>query len=147
MIVAESTGSILNDPSQTLVCPVNTVGVMGKGLALAFKDKWPSLLQPYRDACFVSHFKRHGIFVYDVEPGKKVLCFPTKRHWKYRSRVEWIDWALEILARDYEKYGITSLAIPAVGCGEGKLEWKVVYDLIKYWLGDKCPLPVTVYLP
>lgn len=147
MIIAESTGNILTDPAQTLVCPVNTVGVMGKGLALAFKEKWPKLIYPYRDACYISHFKREGVLAVDVEPGKKVLCFPTKRHWKYKSKIEWVDAALVRLSQDYEKLGITSLAIPAVGCGEGGLEWEDVHNLIKHWLGDRIELPVTVYLP
>jgi O-acetyl-ADP-ribose deacetylase (regulator of RNase III) len=147
MIIAESTGNILNDVSQALVCPVNTVGTLGKGLALEFKNRWPKLLYPYRNACFDGTFNRDGIFVHDVEEDKKVVCFPTKRHWRYKSRIEWIDRGLMYLSRDYEKHGITSLAIPAVGCGEGGLEWEMVYNLIKIWLGEKHPLPVTVYLP
>lgn len=147
MIIAESTGNIIHDAAQTLVCPVNTVGTLGNGLALYFKLNWPELDQPYRTACYENHFKQHGVFMFDVNEDRKILCFPTKRHWRNKSRVEWIDAALEVIARDYEKLGITSLAIPAVGCGHGQLEWETVYNLIKHWLGENCKLPVTVYLP
>lgn len=147
MIVEELRGNILTSSAQTLVCPVNTVGVMGNGLALYFKLKFPEMFEAYRYACAANHFKRKGVFVYDVSPEKKILCFPTKRHWRYNSRIEWIDRGLEVIAEQYQDYGITSLAIPPIGCGKGKLEWEQVYNLIKIHLGERIPLPVTVYLP
>lgn len=147
MIIAESHGNILKSNAQTLVCPVNTVGTLGNGLALYFKLNYPEIDDPYKFACFQGHFKREGVIAIDVNDGKKVLCLPTKRHWRNKSRLEWIDAALMKIASDYDKLGITSLAIPAIGCGHGQLEWEPVYNLIKHWLGDNCALPVTVYLP
>jgi O-acetyl-ADP-ribose deacetylase (regulator of RNase III) len=120
---------------------------MGAGLARDFKQEYPAMFEAYRTACFLNHFKYKGIFVYTVSPDRKILCLPTKRHWRYNSRLEWVDRALEIVAQTYKDYGITSLAIPAVGCGKGRLEWDQVYNLIKQHLGDSIDLPVTVYLP
>lgn len=146
MIVAESTENILTSDIQTLVCPVNTVGVMGAGLAKDFKETYPGLEEAYKRFCWAGMFARKGVFVYTVSPTRKVLCLPTKRHWKYNSRIEWIDHALGVVAQDYEKYGITHLAIPAVGCGKGKLEWDDVYNVIKNHM-NRIPLNVTVFLP
>lgn len=146
MIVAETYGNILKDPAQTLVCPVNTVGVMGKGLALDFKTMYPDMYAPYQWACRVEVFRRQGFYVYNHSKERKILCLPTKRHFKFRSKIEWVDYGLEKIAETYEEYGITSLAIPAVGCGEGRLSWDDVYPLIKHHLG-RIALPVTVYLP
>jgi O-acetyl-ADP-ribose deacetylase (regulator of RNase III) len=146
VIIAESTGNILKSDIQTLVCPVNVVGVMGAGLAMEFKLQYPAMYEAYRRFCWAGLFERKGIFVYTVSPTRKILCLPTKRHWKYRSKIEWVDQALATIASDYEKYGITELAIPAVGCGKGKLEWEDVYSLIKNHM-NRIPLDVTVYLP
>jgi O-acetyl-ADP-ribose deacetylase (regulator of RNase III) len=146
MIIAEIVGNILQTEAQTLVCPVNTVGVMGNGLALYFKLNYPDLFVAYQKACAMGWFARKGIFVYTVSPTRKILCLPTKRHWKYKSRIEWIDKALYIVARDYEEYGITSLAVPAIGCGKGQLEWEDVHNLIRGHL-NTIDISVTVYLP
>lgn len=146
MIIAERKGNILESECQTLVCPVNTVGVMGNGLALAFREEYPGLLVAYQRFCWAGLFARKGFFVFDVSETRKVLCLPTKRHWRYNSRIEWVDMALARVASDYAEYGITSLAIPAVGCGKGRLDWDDVYNLIKNHM-NRIPLNVTVYLP
>lgn len=146
MIIAERTDDILESECQTLVCPVNTVGVMGNGLALQFKNTYPGLFDAYKQFCNQGLFKTKGIFVYTVSPTKKILCLPTKRHWKYNSRIEWIDLALGIVAEEYADYGITSLAVPPIGCGQGNLDWEEVYNLIKNHF-NRIPLNVTIYLP
>jgi O-acetyl-ADP-ribose deacetylase (regulator of RNase III) len=146
VIVTESTDNILSSDIRTLVCPVNVVGTMGAGLALHFKNEFPGLNEAYQKFCWAGLFARKGIFVYNVSSTRKILCLPTKRHWKYKSRIEWVDHALSIVARDYEEYGITHLAIPAIGCGHGGLVWENVYNLIKNHL-DPIPLNVTVFLP
>lgn len=146
MIIAESKGNILACDVQTLVCPVNTYGVMGNGLAFDFRTQYPDLYPNYQHACATSVFARQGIYVYRHDDDRLILCMPTKRHWKFNSRLEWIDAALITIARDYKKYGITSLAIPAVGCGKGRMDWEDVYNLIKLHL-HPIDLPVTVFLP
>lgn len=147
MIVMEiEGGNILESKAQTLITTVNTVGVMGKGLALAFKESFPGLYPSYKQACDRGIFKRDGFFVYEVDGSRKIVCMPTKRHWRYPSKIEWIDESLYRLAHDYMKYGITSLAVPALGCGEGRLKWEDVYPLIVRYL-DRIEIPVAVYLP
>lgn len=146
MIIAEATDNMLASDIQTLVCPVNTVGVMGTGLAEQFRDEYPGLLNAYQRFCWAGGFAKKGIFVWDASATRKVLCLPTKRHWKYKSRIEWVDRALAVVASDYASYGITGLAIPPIGCGHGGLEWEHVYNLIKNYM-NRIPLNVTVYLP
>lgn len=145
MIIFDEQHNLLESELQTLVNPVNTEGVMGAGLALAFRDKFPGLFQEYRDACREDVFGRMGLFVFDVDVSRKVLCMPTKRQWRHPSRIEWIEEGLWYLARDYEKYGITSLAIPEVGCGRGQLSWADVRPLIYQYL-DPIALPVGICL-
>lgn len=145
MIIFDEPHNLLETELQTLVNPVNTEGVMGAGLALAFRDKFPGLLDEYREACREDVFSRLGLFVFDVDVSRKVLCLPTKRQWRHPSRIEWIEEGLWYLAKDYESYGITSLAIPEVGCGRGQLSWADVRPLIYQYL-DPISLPVGICL-
>lgn len=146
MIEFEEVADIFESGAQTLVCPVNTMGVMGAGLALVFKIRFPGLLKAYKKACRDGVFQKEGIFVYDYSPTRKILCFPTKRHWAHPSKLIWIDQGLRVIAKDFGKYGITSLAIPAIGCGKGQLKWEDVSPLIDQYL-DPLDLKVGVYLP
>lgn len=147
-IIYEGRGDIFESPAQTLVCPVNVVGVMGKGLALAFKNKWPELFKTYQLACEDNLFFKYGCFVYntDIEQKRKVWCMATKRHWRDLSKLSQIEDGLVALATDYRTYGVTSLAIPPVGCGEGRLEWRNVRPIIYQYL-DRLPIDVYVYTP
>lgn len=145
MIIYDEPRNLLEVTEQTLVNPVNTEGVMGAGLALAFRDKFPGLFQEYREACQADVFSKHGLFVFDVDVSRKILCLPTKRQWRHPSRLEWIEEGLWRLANDYERYGITSLAIPEVGCGRGQLSWADVRPLIYQYL-DPVALPVGICL-
>ena len=145
-IIRETKGDLLESNIQTLVVPVNTVGVMGKGLALHFKIHFPGLLEQYQKACQDNVFKDKGIFVYTLNKGRQVLCFPSKRHWKYSSRLIWIEEALKVIVRDYKELGITELAIPAVGCGLGGLLWEDVRNLIYQYL-DPLEIDITVFVP
>ena len=146
MIVFEKHGDIFETSLQTLVCPVNTVGALGKGLARQFRERYRQLDAPYRRACFTKVFARQGFFVWNADANNKVLCLPTKMHWSRPSRLEWVDRALMAVARDWDKHGITSMAIPAVGCGEGGLAWSSVRPLIYEHFG-KHPLHVGIFAP
>lgn len=146
MIVFEKRGDIFESTLQTLVCPVNTVGALGKGMAKQFKEHYPGLDGPYRRACFTKVFARDGFFVWDAGKDDKVLCLPTKMHWRDPSRLAWVDQALMAVARDWEKHGLHSMAIPAVGCGEGGLSWDNVRPLIYEHFG-KHPLHVGIFTP
>jgi O-acetyl-ADP-ribose deacetylase (regulator of RNase III) len=136
---------IFTSACQTLVCPVNTVGTMGKGLAKSFKLKYPGLEVAYQHACRNYVFATKGLYVVGVGGDKQVLCFPTKHHWRNPSKLVWIDNGLRKLAEHWQDMGITSLALPMIGCGEGGLNWLDVYPLILEWL-DPIELPVRIYL-
>lgn len=146
MIIIEETGDILQSKAQSLVCPVNTVGAMGKGLALAFRDTFPSVYPAYQLACKTAVFTNEGLFVHTLADGRKIVCLPTKRHWRYPSRIRWIEEGLYRLANGIERWGITSLAVPAIGCGEGHLQWEHVRPLIVRYL-EPIETPVALYLP
>lgn len=149
MIVEETDADIFSSKAQTLVCPVNTVGAMGAGLAFAFKNKFPGLEKRYKQACDQGVFKRSGFLIYTHGKGaseRKVLCMATKHHWKHPSKLQWIDQALFHIACDWHLCKITSLAIPAVGCGLGGLFWEDVKELVYRHL-DPIELPVMIHRP
>lgn len=147
MIIFERHDNILDTELQALVCPVNTVFTMGKGLALQFKNRWPELDQAHKKACHEDVFYKPGFAVVDVEGGKKVVFIATKRHWRNPSQLHWVDHGLMSLAEHYPDYGIQSLAIPALGCGEGRLHWQEVRPLIVEHFGEMNPLSVGIYCP
>ena len=134
--------SLLESDAQTVVNTVNCVGVMGKGLALAFKQREPDMFRAYKRICEAKK----------LEPGKLwlwhgtenwVLNFPTKVHWKNPSRLEWIDLGLQKFVQDYEKRGIREISFPRLGCGNGGLEWDDVRPVMERHLK---PLPIPVYI-
>jgi hypothetical protein len=155
IIVEDKRLDIFKVDCQTLVCPVNKVGVMGNGLAYAFREKFDGLYPAYQRACQFGVFSSNGLFLFDHKDDKKVLCFPTKNHWKVRSPLSLIDHGLERLADNYGKMGITSIAIPGLGCGKGQrgknngsepFQWSDVRSLIYEYL-DPLPLKVTLIPP
>ena len=146
MILLKKGGDLFQSTAQTLVVPVNTVGTLGCGLAKAFDLRFDGLLAAYKKACWNGTFATRGLFVFNVSEERKVLCFPTKRHWSQPSKLSWLDHSLGKLATDYESYGITSLAIPALGCGYGQLKWETVLPLIKEHL-DSLTIDIEVYAP
>lgn len=136
---------IFKSDKQTLICPVNTVGVMGNGLALAFKNRVPGLFRAYQKACKDGEFRRRGMFLFTAADGTRVLCFPTKKHWSMPSKTHWISEVLKILVATYKEHGITSLAVPPIGCGKGGLDWVTeVRPLIEQHLGQ-LPISIAVY--
>lgn len=144
-MITERQIDIFKSGAQTICIPCNTVGIMGKGLALAFKQKFPEIKLPYQNACFTGLFDSEGLFVYQSST-YRILCFPTKRHWKYPSRLEWIDEGLELLSLHYEWYGISSISLPSLGCSNGGLDWSDVRSLIyKYF--EHHPLEVEIIPP
>ena len=90
-IYDETDKNILESDCQTLVCPVNVVGVMGKGLAKAMADEYPGLLHAYRQACKRGTLRVDTLWVYKMSEEKQILCFPTKEHWRWPSKLEWVD--------------------------------------------------------
>jgi O-acetyl-ADP-ribose deacetylase (regulator of RNase III)/uncharacterized protein YwgA len=119
-------GDLLKSKAQTLVNTVNCVGVMGKGIALEFKRAFPDMYEEYAQRC-----RRHEVnlglpYPYYLSDGRIVLNFPTKEHWRSPSKLDDIVLGMNHLIENYKDWGITSIAVPPLGCGNGQLEWKVV---------------------
>ena len=135
--------NIFTSGAQTLVCTVNRVGVMGAGLALYFSIRYPTLKAAYKKACKTDIFDMQGFFLFEDPSGIKILCFPSKRHWSTDTALEDIIQGLEDIVAHYEALGITSIAMPLVGCGKGGLDpYVVTYEIERYL----APLPIPIYL-
>jgi len=144
------TGDILQADVEALVNPVNCVGVMGRGLALAFKTTFPENFVAYERACERGEVLPGRMFVFATgHPArpKYIINFPTKRHWRERSRIEDIEAGLAALRDEVERRAISSIAVPALGAGLGGLAWGVVRKRIEGALGDLPNTRVTVFEP
>ena len=135
-------GDIFNSPAQVLVNTVNTVGVMGKGIALSFKKMYPDMYEAYRKECD-KHRLIIGKLMLWYGTDHWVLMFPTKEHWRNPSRIEYIEKGLMTFVRKYTDYNITSIAFPKLGCGNGELDWTDVKPLMERYLKD---LPIDIYI-
>ena len=135
-------GDIFKSPAQVIVNTVNTVGVMGKGIALEFKKRYPDMFQAYRDICDRRKLKTGSLMLY-YEPDHWVLLFPTKENWRNPSRMEYIEAGLAKFCRTYAEKGITSVAFPKLGCGNGELNWSDVQPVMEKYLKD---LPIDIYI-
>jgi O-acetyl-ADP-ribose deacetylase (regulator of RNase III) len=118
-------GDLFSSEAQTLVNTVNCVGVMGKGVALEFKARFPEMYAHYVRRCAAGQVRLGEPYVYRHLLPPWVLNFPTKDHWRSVSRLSDIVQGLEHLKANYKAWGITSLAVPPLGCGQGQLDWKV----------------------
>jgi len=125
-----------------LINPVNCVGVMGKGLALQFKRKFPDVFEKYKRACIRGEIKLGEVLAIP-DSGCFVINFPTKHHWRDKSKIEKIELGLEDLVRKIQELEIKSISIPALGCGEGGLDWDEVKPLI---VNKLSPLNIKVMI-
>lgn len=139
-------GDLFASDVQTLVNTVNCVGVMGKGVALEFKKRFPSMAKDYVARCAREEVRLGEPYLYTDETGARTLNFPTKGHWRSPSRLADIERGLDYLAAHVAEWGITSLALPPLGCGNGGLAWSEVGPLIYAKLHD-LPIDVEVYAP
>jgi O-acetyl-ADP-ribose deacetylase (regulator of RNase III) len=140
-------GNIFDTEADALVNPVNCVGVMGKGLALQFKARYPLNFQLYAKACKKGEMKPGALLVVREDDGKNIFNFPTKRHWRDKSRLDDIRDGLKDLANWMETAQfIRSVAIPPLGCGLGGLNWLSVKQLIEQTL-SAVQKPIYVYEP
>jgi O-acetyl-ADP-ribose deacetylase (regulator of RNase III) len=143
------TGNLFEADVEALVNTVNTKGVMGKGVALQFKRAFPANFKAYRAACAAGQVRLGRMFVYDTrELGRPryIINFPTKDHWRSRSRLADIDSGLEDLRRVLTELEIDSVALPPLGCGLGGLRWSDVRPRIERALVD-LPARVVVFEP
>lgn len=148
-MIAYLCGNLLEDDAQARVNTVNTVGVMGKGIALQFKQRFPANFVAYAQACRLGQVQTGRMFV--TEPGELtgprwVVNFPTKQHWRDPSRVEWVMDGLQDLRSFLVGNTVESIALPALGAGLGGLPWAAVRGHIEAVLDDLA-VDVRVYEP
>lgn len=137
-------GDIFESPAQVIVNPVNTVGVMGKGLALSFKQRYPDFFDKYKTACEKKQFSIGKLMLfYAIDHW--VLMFPTKENWRNPSKLDYIEKGLMKFVQTYAKKGICSIAFPCLGCGNGELDWNDVKPLMEKYL-KKLPIDVYIYI-
>lgn len=142
-------GNLLSADVDALVNSVNTVGVMGKGLALQFKRAFPENFQEYARACKAGEVQVGRVFVHhtgQLQP-KWILNVPTKRHWRQPSRLDDVRRGIEALARVIQERDIRSVAVPPLGCGAGGLAWSEVRPLVEAYLGAIEGVRVLVFEP
>ena len=136
-------GSIFDSKADVLACPVNCVGVMGKGLAKEFKKRFPHQCERYFGLCNRGDFIPGGTYL-----AAGVIFAATKDHWRKPSRIEWVEDSLRNIANDMkylEPTGTKSIALPQLGCGCGGLDWADVWPLYEKHLGD-LPIDVEVWI-
>jgi uncharacterized protein YwgA/O-acetyl-ADP-ribose deacetylase (regulator of RNase III) len=144
--VATKIGDLFKSDAQTLVNTVNCVGVMGKGIALEFKKRFPDMFKDYEQRCTRGEVRLGQPYLYKQGECPWILNFPTKDHWRAVSRLSDIVAGLEHFKRNYKPWGIKSLAVPPLGCGSGQLDWTVVGPTLYRHLTE-LDIPVELYAP
>jgi O-acetyl-ADP-ribose deacetylase (regulator of RNase III) len=119
---------------------------MGKGVALQFKKRFPAMYEDYVERCEHDEVKLGQPYLYNNPEPPHVLNFPTKSHWRSVSRLQDIVAGLEYLEAHYREWGVTSLAVPALGCGNGGLDWRVIKPTLHQRL-SRLDIPVALYAP
>lgn len=137
-------GDIFNSEAQTLVNTVNCMGVMGKGLALQFKNRYPDMFSAYEQLCKDKLMDIGKLWLFKTDQ-RWILNFPTKYDWRYPSREYFLQQGLEKFMQSYQQRGIKSIAFPLLGASNGGIDpqvsLKIMVDHLQY-----CTIPVTVYL-
>ncbi len=143
-------GNLLEAETEALVNTVNTVGVMGKGIALQFKEQFPNNFKVYVDACKKGLMKVGELLVvkeHTFSGDKWIINFPTKTEWFRKSQYKFIEEGLKQLADTIRQYNIKSIAIPPLGCGNGGLKWEKVKPLMEKYLGDLTNVDIVIFEP
>lgn len=149
-MIRYATGNILHSDAEALVNTVNCVGVMGRGVALQFKNSFPDNFKAYARACARKEVQPGRMFVFEtgyLGNPKYIVNFPTKRHWRGKSRIEDIDSGLQALVAEIRERRIRSVALPPLGSGLGGLDWRVVRPRIDEALRPLDQVEVTVFEP
>ncbi|MCY4385269.1 MAG: macro domain-containing protein [Nitrospinae bacterium] len=149
-MIEHKTGNILVEDVEALVNTVNCVGVMGRGIALQFKKTFPENFKAYADACKRNEVQPGRMFVFEtgqLTNPRYIINFPTKRHWRGKSRMEDIDDGLKALAEEIRTRDIRSIALPPLGSGLGGLSWREVRPRIEAMLQEFSDLRAIVYEP
>ena len=149
-MIKEIAGNLLDAGTEALVNTVNSVGVMGKGIALQFKQAFPDNFAAYVAACNRDEVQPGKMFIFHTNTfhnPKWIINFPTKRHWKGKSRLEDIDSGLRALVQVITQERIRSIALPPLGCGNGGLDWEVVRERIHHAFVSIPYVDVRLYVP
>jgi len=150
MTIEFTQGNLLDADAEALVNTVNTVGVMGKGVALMFKEAFPDNFKAYASAARAKELEVGKMFVTrrDAFLGPKwIVNFPTKAHWRYPSRMQWVDAGLDDLKAVIARHGIRSIALPPLGAGNGGLDWDDVRNLMVEKLKDLREVRIVIFEP
>lgn len=144
--ITDIAGNIFNTKAQTIVNTVNCVGVMGKGIALVYKMRYPKMFDEYKGLCAQRQIGIGHSWLYKGESAKDpwVLNFPTKFHWKYPSKLEYVEKGLQEFVASYKAWGITSIAFPMLGTNNGGLDKDIVAQMMHQYLGQ-CDIPIEIY--
>ncbi|HDV5709685.1 TPA: macro domain-containing protein [Legionella pneumophila] len=151
MSITTTHGDLLKQTDvDAIVNTVNCVGVMGKGIALQFKKKWPDNFAEYAKSCKLGHLRPGKVHIYKLEQSKYplfIINFPTKDHWKEKSKIEYIKDGLNDLIQKIKNFNISSIAIPPLGCGNGGLSWNLVKPLIEEAFREVPDVEVKLFEP
>jgi O-acetyl-ADP-ribose deacetylase (regulator of RNase III) len=153
MSVQFKSGDMFAEPVEALVNTVNCVGVMGKGVALEFKRRWPENFKAYKRACEAKRLTPGRMLIFDTHqlfPGdgpRYLINFPTKAHWRAKSELSYVEDGLDALLLQIRELGIKSIAMPPLGCGNGGLHWSNVKPLIVSKLTELSNVDVVVFNP
>lgn len=139
-------GNIFESKCTALVNTVNCVGVMGKGIALEFKKRYPDMFMDYVLKCDHGEVRPGIPYIYKNADGTTIINFPTKDHWRSPSRLSYVEDGLDWFAENYEKYHIESVAFPPLGCGNGGLSWDIVGPVMYQKLRE-LPIKIEIYAP
>lgn len=150
-MITYTKGNIIKADAEALVNTVNCVGIMGKGIALQFKKAFPeTYFNVYQKACRNQELAPGKVHVWQtgtfVNP-KYIINFPTKKHWKGKSKYEYIETGLQALKKEIEKLGIRSVAIPPLGSGLGGLQWQKVREMIQKTFAEMPAIELLIYEP
>lgn len=143
MSLIELKGNIFCTKAQTIVNTVNCVGVMGAGIALECKLRYPEMFQKYADFCEAGLFEPGKLWLYKQE-SPWVLNFPTKKHWRYPSKESYLQAGLEKFVQTYEEKGITSIAFPLLGADKGGIPKDISLSIMKEYLSN-LPIDIEIY--
>ena len=136
-------GDLFTSPAKVLVNTVNTVGVMGKGIAYDFKRIYPEMFEQYQYFCEQGMFNVGQLWLYKT-PHKWILNFPTKKHWRGKSKIEYLEAGLQKFADTYDSKSMLSVSFPMLGCGHGELDWeKEAQPLMEHYLVN---LPIEIFI-
>ena len=143
-------GNLFEEKTQALVNAVNCFGVMGKGIALQFKKNYPDNFKAYKQVCDNNQLQPGQIFIYDQGLSKNpryIINFPTKKHWRNKSKLVDIEVGLKTLVLKIQQHQIKSIAIPPLGCGNGGLNWNIVKLLMIETLKSLPEVEIIIFEP